>query len=183
MEEYIKSLIKANYTNKTIINRCNKKGWEVDNLQIEEIRNTVKLELEIERTNKEEDDAINKKKKGKVIVPLFTESETYFDFAKRIGIETEYSDTKELIGTVQKLTANIFIRQAICLLRGLELQSQGQPIELDIMFKGYDIALKAISKAWGIETLIDLNAAIQALSIRGYDVMSNIIESEVLLKN
>jgi hypothetical protein len=126
------------------------------------------LELEVERKKKDKEEKESKKSSN--IVALFTEENTYFDFAERVGVNTEYSNVEELIGTVQKLTGEIFIKQALCLLRGLELQSEGKLIGLEILFKGYDISLKAVCKAWGLETLIDLNAAIQTLQTRGYEV-------------
>ncbi len=85
-------------------------------------------------------------------------------------MDTEYSNIDELIGTVQKLTANIFIKQAICLLRGLELLSEGHATDLDILYKGYDVAFKAIDKAWGIQVLIDINSAIYTLNNKGFKI-------------
>lgn len=169
MEIFIRSLIIAGYINKTIKSRCKKKGYpEPTDEEIEVLRNTIKLENEIEKVNKKEPK--EDKKKGKMIIPLFTETESYFDFANRIGVETEYQNVGELIAIVQKLTANIFIKQAVCLLRGLELQSEGKNIDLEILFKGYDIAFKAIDKAWGMQNLIDLNAAIQSVRNKGFTI-------------
>lgn len=169
METFIRTLIIAGYTNKTIKTRCKKKGYdEPTDEEIEIIRNNIKLENKIEKTNKKEPK--EDKKKGKVVIPLFTETETYFDFANRIGVETEYQNVGDLIAIVQKLTANIFIKQAICLLRGLELQSEGHSIDLEILFKGYEVAFKAIDKAWGMQNLIDLNAAIQSVKNKGFTI-------------
>lgn len=162
MKEFIKDLLRKNFTAKTIKSRCLKKGWEVNDSEIELLRNDLKLELSLERENK------SKSKKGSDIIPLFSQQETYFDFAKRVGVNTEYKDATELIVTVQKITADIFIRQSLCLMRALELQSEGYFIDIDILFKGYDIALKGLCKAWGISNLIDVNAAFQCLESKGY---------------
>lgn len=162
MDEFIKALLRNNFTTKTIKSRCLKKGWEVTDKEIEIIRNTLNLELEIERKSK------TNTKKGSDIIQLFSEQNTYFDFAKRVGVNTEYKDTTELIITVQKITADIFIRQALCLLRALELQSEGLFVDMDILWRGYDIALKGVCKAWGITNLIDVNAAFQCLEAKGY---------------
>lgn len=163
MNEFIKGLLRNNFTAKTIRSRCLKNGWEVTDSEIELLRNDLKLELVIERENKKE-----KSKKGGDIIPLFSEQESYFDFAKRVGVNTEYKDTTELIVTVQKITADIFIRQSLCLMRALELQSEGLFVDLEILWKGYDIALKGLCKAWGITNLIDVNAAFQCLENKGY---------------
>ncbi|MBW4607115.1 MAG: hypothetical protein KME22_07795 [Hassallia sp. WJT32-NPBG1] len=163
MHEFIKDLLRKNFTIKTIKSRCLKKGWDITDEEIEVIKNNLNLELEIERVNKDKNI-----KKGKAIIPLFTQENTYFDFAKRVGVNTEYTNINELISIVQKLTADIFIRQSLCLLRALELQSEGHFIDLDILFKGYDIALKGLCKAWGISNLIDVNAAFQCLESKGY---------------
>lgn len=173
MNDFIKDLLRKNFTTKTIKNRCLKKGWEVTDSEIEILRNTLNLEITIERENKKE-----KTKKGSDIIPLFTEQNTYFDFAKRVGVNTEYKDTTELIVTVQKITADIFIRQSLCLLRALELQSEGLFVDMDILWKGYDIALKGLCKAWGITNLIDVNAAFQCLESKGY-LNSNHALSEI----
>lgn len=170
MDEYIESMVIAGYTNKTIISRCKKKDFYPTDNDIQQIRNKVKLKSEIEQVNKSKEDLNGKTVKGKVIIPLFTKEETYFDFASRIGVDTEYSNIDELIGTVQKLTANIFIKQAICLLRGLELLSEGHATDLDILYKGYDVAFKAIDKAWGIQVLIDINSAIYTLNNKGFKI-------------
>lgn len=167
MNDFIRDLLRKNFTFKTIIARCLKKGWKVSEVEIALIKSQLDLELEIERKKQEKD---SNTKKGADIIPLFTEENTYFDFANRVGVNTEYSNAEELIGTVQKLTAEIFIKQALCLLRGLELQSEGKLIGLEILFKGYDVALRAVCKAWGLESIIDLNAAIQTLQTRGYEV-------------
>lgn len=167
MDEYIKSMVIAGYTDITIKKRCLKKGYkEPSDIDIQVIRNNVKLQGEIENVSK----ADKGKTKGKHITPLFNEVETYFTFAKRVGIETEYTNIEELIGTVQKLTADIFIRQAVCLLRGLELLSEGQSIDLELLYKGYAVAFTAIDRAWGMQTLIDLNAAIQNLEGKGFSI-------------
>lgn len=163
-------MVIAGYTDKTIISRCKKKDFYPSDNDIHQIRNRVKLKSEIEEINKSKEDLKGKSVKGKAIIPLFTKEETYFDFANRIGVNTEYSNIEELIGTVQKLTANIFIKQAICLLRGLELLSEGQAIDLDILYKGYSVAFQAIDKAWGMQTLIDLNAAIYSLNAKGFTI-------------
>jgi hypothetical protein len=167
MNEFIKDLLRKNFTFKTIINRCKKQGWDVTEIEINLIKSQLDIELEIERKKKDKDSNV---KKAVDIIPLFTEENTYFDFANRLGVNTEYTDTAELIGIVQKLTADIFIKQALCLLRGLELQSEGKLIGLEILFKGYDISLRAVSKAWGIDNLIDLNAAVQCLQAKGYEI-------------
>ncbi len=172
MNEFIKALLRNNFTAKTIKSRCLKKGWEVTDAEIELLRNDLKLEVSIERENK------NKAKKGSDIIPLFSEQETFFDFAKRVGVNTEYKDATELIVTVQKITADIFIRQALCLMRALELQSEGLFVDMDVLWRGYDIALKGLCKAWGITNLIDVNAAFQCLESKGY-LNSNHALSEI----
>jgi hypothetical protein len=173
MNEYIKDLLRKNFTPKTIKARCLKKGWEVTDTEIEVLRNDLELELILERENKKE-----KSKKGINVVSLFSELETYFDFAKRVGVNTEYKDTTELVVTIQKITADIFIRQSVCLMRALELQSEGRFIDLEVLWRGYDIALKGLCKAWGITNLIDVNAAFQCLENKGY-LTSNHALSEI----
>lgn len=163
MNEFIKDLLRKNFTVKTIKSRCLKKGWTVTDTEIELLRNSLNLELQIERNNKDKNT-----KKGAAIIPLFTEENTYFDFAKRVGVNTEYADITELITLVQKITADIFIRQSLCLMRALELQSEGHFVDMDILFRGYDLALKGLCKAWGITNLIDVNAAFQCLESKGY---------------
>ena len=45
MEEFIKELIRKNFTVKTIKSRCEKQGWNPTNEEIESIRSKVQLEL------------------------------------------------------------------------------------------------------------------------------------------
>lgn len=161
MNEFIKDLIRKNFTAKTIKARCVKQGWNPTNEQIESIRSEVQLELKAERKAKE-----NKKEKD--IISLFNEQETYFDFAKRVGVNIDYKNTTELISTIQKITADIFIRQSLCFMRALELQSEGIAIDTTMFIRGYDIALKGLCLAWGIQNLIDVNAAFQCLESKGY---------------
>lgn len=163
MNEFIKDLIRKNFTAKTIKSRCAKQGWEVTNEQIESIRGEVDLEIKAERkaktkTTKEKPD----------IIALFSEQETYFDFANRVGVNLNYQNNTDLISSIQKITAEIFLRQSLCYLRTLELLSEGIPIDILIFMKGYEIALKGVCLAWGIQNLIDVNAAFQCLESKGY---------------
>ena len=161
MHDFIKDLLRKNFTAKTIIARCLKLGWNPSIEEIENIRSELKVELEMNRKSKSKND----KEK---IVALFTEQETYFDFAKRMGVNTEYENSVDLISSVQKITADIFIRQSLVLLRALELQSEGVGIDTAMFIKGYEVALKGICIAWGIQNLIDVNAAFQCLESKGY---------------
>lgn len=161
MDEFIKDLIRKNFTAKTIKARCAKHGWNPTNEQIESIRSEVQLELKAERKAKE-----NKKQKD--ITSLFSEQETYFDFAKRVGVNLDYKSQTDLITAIQKATAEIFLKQSLCFLRALELQSQGVAIDTTMFIRGYDIALKGVCLAWGIQNLIDVNAAFQCLESKGY---------------
>jgi hypothetical protein len=163
MKEYIKDLLRKNFTAKTIKARCLKKGWDITDNEIEILRGELELEFMVKRNPKDKTESEKTK-----ITRLFSEQETYFDFAKRIGVNTEYESTTDLIVTIQKITADIFIKQSVCLARALELVSEGVIIDLEIFWKGYDIALKGLCKAWGITNLVDVNAAFQCLESKGY---------------
>lgn len=172
MNELIEKLIRQNFTAKTIKLRCEKQGWNPTNEEIETIRSKVQLELKAEKE-------MRKKKEDKAdIVLLFSEQESYFEFAKRVGVNLDYQNTTELITAIQKTTAEIFLRQSLCFLRALELQSEGFAIDTTIFIRGYDIALKGVCLAWGIQNLIDVNAAFQCLESKGY-LKSNHALSEI----
>ena len=162
IKEFIKDLLRKNFTIKTIKVRCDKQGYNVTDLEIAGIKHELELELKIERQNKKDGD-----KKSKVI-KLFSEQESYFDFAKRLGVNTEYNDVTELISTVQKITADVFIRQSLVLMRALELQLEGDFIDTGLFIKGYEVALRGVCLAWGIQNLIDVNAAFQCLESKGF---------------
>lgn len=178
MEEFIKSLLRKNFTSATILNRCQKQGWTVTPDEIEILRNEVTLEIEAEKIAKKQ-----KTSKEKSVIKLFSELETYEEFRERIGIDTEFKDAIQLITLVQGLSANIFIRQALCLMKGLELQCEGNAIDIEILFKSYDIAFKVLCKAWGIDNLVNVNAAFQCLESKGYLSDSALPQVSEILKN
>jgi hypothetical protein len=171
MNDFIKDLLRKNFTAKTIKARCLKKGWNATDNDIEIIRNQISLENDLK-------DKKDKSDKKSQIIKLFSEQCTYFDFAKKIGVNLDYQDNVELISIIQKITADIFIKQSVCLLRALELQAEGVAVNMDIFWKGYDVAFKGVCKAWGITNLIDVNAAFQCLESKGY-LSSNHALSEI----
>jgi hypothetical protein len=161
MDEFIKNLIRKNFTVPTIIRRCEKNNWNVTIDHIEYLRHEINLEIELERKEK-------KDKGESKVIRLFDSENKYFDFAKKAGVNLEYKDNIELISILQKVTAEVFIKQSVCLLRALELLIEGENIDVAIFWKGYEISLNALCKAWGINNLIDVNAAFQCLESKGY---------------
>jgi hypothetical protein len=161
MDEFVKDLLRKNFTIPTIIRRCEKNNWHVTIEHIEYLRHEVNLEIELERKEK-------KNKTETKVIQLFDSENKYFDFAKKAGVNLEYKDNIELISIIQKVTAEVFIKQSICLLRALELLSEGENVDVNVFWKGYEVSLNALCKAWGINNLIDVNAAFQCLESKGY---------------
>ena len=161
MEEYIIKLIVAGYTTPTIIDRCNKKNYQVTELKVEEIRHKIKLKNQLAR------EVNNPDKKGKLFI--FSGADNYFDYRRKLGVK-DCQNIDDLIENIQRVSSEIFERQAICLLKALEMLSEGKSVDIEFLYKGYDIAFKVLDKAIGLHNLVDINSAIKCLEERGFKI-------------